>query len=314
MKKINIFNIYKPIDKYFCSNILFEIKEKLKNDLQSIIEINKDIIRRTFDIINQSFSFYSKSLSLVNEIITKELYSFKRETEKKKNNDITIQKANYFSIMRNIKQKSELENVQNTSQLYPINNEIMNSQKFFGEASYNSYPKESNKIQTITDNIQTCSIKSNHIIKFKCFIQEKNIIKKPIFVSKNNNEIKVLENNKYVYINKDLLNSYSKSRAIKKLKKINFITRKQRSSKYRGVSKNGSKWQALIMINHRKCFLGNYLSEDLAARIYDIQAIKNWGIKAKTNFIYDNNQIKKIYNKKINIKCDNISDIMTQIN
>ena len=69
-----------------------------------------------------------------------------------------------------------------------------------------------------------------------------------------------------------------------------------------------------LMINKKNFFFGNYPSEDLAARIYDIQAIKARGIKAKTNFAYDKNQIKKIYNKKINIKCNDISDIMAQIN
>lgn len=132
--------------------------------------------------------------------------------------------------------------------------------------------------------------------------------------SESNNEIKVLKNNKVVYMNKFLLNSYSTSRAIKRLKKINFIIRKKRSSKYRGVSKNGNKWQVLIMINKKKYYVGNFSSEDLAARIYDIQAIKSWGIKARTNFVYDNKQLNKIYNKKINIKCDNLSEIMTQIN
>ena len=66
--------------------------------------------------------------------------------------------------------------------------------------------------------------------------------------------------------------------------------------------------------NHKKYYLGNYTSEDLAARIYDIYAIKNRGTKARTNFVYDKNQINKIYNKKININCDNISEIMNQIN
>jgi hypothetical protein len=80
------------------------------------------------------------------------------------------------------------------------------------------------------------------------------------------------------------------------------------------VSKNGSNWQVLIMINKKKYFLGNYPSEDLAARIYDIKAIKSWGVKARTNFVYDKSKIQKIYNKKINIKCDDISDILAQIN
>ena len=129
-----------------------------------------------------------------------------------------------------------------------------------------------------------------------------------------NNEIKVLKNNKLVYLNRKLLNTYSTSRAVKKFQKINFIVGKKRSSKYRGVSKNGIKWQVLIMINNKKYYLGNYDSEDLAARVYDIHALKSWGIKARTNFVYDDNQINKIYNKKINFKFNNISDIMTQLN
>jgi hypothetical protein len=68
------------------------------------------------------------------------------------------------------------------------------------------------------------------------------------------------------------------------------------------------------MASIKKYYLGSYPSEDLAARIYDIQAIKTWGIKARTNFVYDNNQIKKIYSNKINIKCNDISDIMAQLN
>ena len=111
-----------------------------------------------------------------------------------------------------------------------------------------------------------------------------------------NNEIKVLKNKKFVYLNKKILYAYSTSRAVKKFQKI------------------GNNWQVLIMIKNKKYYLGNYNSEDLAARIYDIQAIKSWGTKAKTNFVYDDNQISKIYNKNINFKCNNISDIMTQIN
>lgn len=55
-----------------------------------------------------------------------------------------------------------------------------------------------------------------------------------------NNEIKVLKNRKIVYVNKDLLNNYSTSRTIKKLKKINFVKINKTSSKYRGVSRNGN--------------------------------------------------------------------------
>ena len=70
---------------------------------------------------------------------------------------------------------------------------------------------------------------------------------------------------------------------------------------------------SIIMINNKKYFLGNYFSEELAARIYDIYAIKSHGIKARTNFVYNYSQIKKIYERKIEIKTDNISDILKQL-
>ena len=241
----------------------------------------------------------------------KEIYIFKKEVY------ITIQKVINFSIIENNKKQSELEKAKNAPELYPINNGIFNCEKFFGEAC-NSYPEEINKIQNIINDNQRSSInnspsKNNYKFKLNILVQKK-IIEKNIVDLQTNNEIKVFKNKKVVYINKNLLNSYSTSRAIKKFKKINFVIRKNRSSKYRGVSKNGSKWQVLIMINKQKNYLGNYLDEDLAARIYDIQAIKTWGIKAKTNFVYNKNQIKNIYNKKINIKCNDVSDIMAQIN
>ena len=53
-------------------------------------------------------------------------------------------------------------------------------------------------------------------------------------------KIKVLRNKKVVYINTNLINSYSITRSIKKLNKIKFIITNKRRSKYRGVSKNGN--------------------------------------------------------------------------
>ena len=67
------------------------------------------------------------------------------------------------------------------------------------------------------------------------------------------------------------------------------------------------------MIKNKKYYIGSYLSEELAARVYDFLSIKNRGIKARTNFIYNNIQKKNIYKSKINIKSDNISDIIKQL-
>ena len=122
----------------------------------------------------------------------KELHIFQREI------DIVIQKVINFSIIGNNKQKSELGN----------NKAIINFRKFVGE-TYNSYSEESKKIQTITDDIKARSINN-------CSKKDKH----NIFDSQTNNEIKALKNNKIVYINKYLLNSYSISRSVKKFKKI----------------------------------------------------------------------------------------------
>ena len=148
---------------------------------------------------------------------------------------IVIQKAINFSIIGNNKynqQQSKIENVRNVPKSYPIKNEMINFEKLFGE-TYNSYPKENIQRSLINNN----STKNNH----------KNIFEKHIFDLQTNNEIRILKNNKLVYLNKKLLNTYSTSRAIKKFKKINFLVGKKRSSKYRGVSKNGNKWQVLIL-------------------------------------------------------------------
>ena len=127
-----------------------------------------------------------------------------------------------------------------------------------------------------------------------------------------NNEIKVFKNKKIVYINQSLLNSYN-SKNLKKVKNIAFIGETKRSSKYRGVSKNGNQWQVLFMNHNKKSYVGSYSSEEVAARIYDILEIKKRGIKARTNFKYNNIQMKKIKDMDIDIKSKNINDFIDNL-
>ena len=69
---------------------------------------------------------------------------------------------------------------------------------------------------------------------------------------------------------------------------------KPRGSRYRGVSKNGSQWQVLIMVEKKKRYLGSFSNEEEAARAYDKVALQHHGIKAKTNYDYTKEQVEKI--------------------
>ena len=98
----------------------------------------------------------------------------------------------------------------------------------------------------------------------------------------------------------------------KKIIKKKVITRK-RTSKYRGVSKNGIGWQVLMMHKNNKAYIGTYYSEKVAARIYDIASIKRLGFKAKTNFLYKNEQILKIIKTDFDFKSKSISNIISKL-
>jgi hypothetical protein len=70
--------------------------------------------------------------------------------------------------------------------------------------------------------------------------------------------------------------------------------KKPRGSRYRGVSRNGNQWQVLIMVSKKKRYVGSYSNEEEAARAYDKVALQNHGTKAKTNFDYADEEVKKI--------------------
>ena len=75
---------------------------------------------------------------------------------------------------------------------------------------------------------------------------------------------------------------------------VRFKSQTVRGSKFRGVSKNGNKWQVLVMGNQKKQYSGSIKDETQAAKLYDKFAIKNLGLRAKTNFDYKRQDIMKI--------------------
>eukprot|EP00347_Sterkiella_histriomuscorum_P003222 403365125 len=67
-----------------------------------------------------------------------------------------------------------------------------------------------------------------------------------------------------------------------------------RGSQFRGVSRNGKKWQVMIMGKSKKQYIGAIEDESEAALIYDWHAVVTQGIRAKTNFSYTRDQLMKI--------------------
>ncbi|CDW76020.1 ap2-like ethylene-responsive transcription factor ant-like [Stylonychia lemnae] len=76
-------------------------------------------------------------------------------------------------------------------------------------------------------------------------------------------------------------------------------TKSSRGSQYRGVSKNGKKWQVQLLGNLKKHYIGSISTEIKAARIYDKHAILTHGLRAKTNFQYTKSQIDRILEQEL---------------
>lgn len=60
-------------------------------------------------------------------------------------------------------------------------------------------------------------------------------------------------------------------------------TRDSRASMFRGVSKNGPKWQVLFMGHKKKEYVGGVNTEEEGARIYDEISIRANGLKVMIN-------------------------------
>ena len=65
-------------------------------------------------------------------------------------------------------------------------------------------------------------------------------------------------------------------------------------SGYRGVTKNGDKWQVIHAQNCKKIYLGSFSDKMTAAMFSDIWEIQNKGLKAQTNFKFRVNEVLAI--------------------
>ena len=292
------------------SNFFFSNKNNINIHKNEFKENNQILYGSTLELIRPNFSFcdYNYNVNL-NESSKTSNNLIPTVRENKIENYFII--SNIYNVNNNFNENLNNDFLNNNSKLNNDNN------KDYFRANLNDNYNNSIDCSKIINHSNNTSnfMKKNyfnviHIKKERCKKKIKQINVNQI---ENNNEIKVLKNNKVVYVNSFLLNSYTTSKNIKKFNKITFIGRNKRSSKYRGVSKNGNQWQVLMMINKNKSYIGSYPSEELAARIYDILALKNRGIKARTNFIYNSKQIKKICQMEIDIKSEKINDIISQL-
>lgn len=70
----------------------------------------------------------------------------------------------------------------------------------------------------------------------------------------------------------------------------------EKRSEYIGVSKNGTKWQALVCLGKEKVYLGSYKSEEDAAIVFDFYSIISQFKEAKVNRSYTANEIHGMIN------------------
>ncbi|TDM39856.1 AP2 domain-containing protein [Macrococcoides goetzii] len=69
---------------------------------------------------------------------------------------------------------------------------------------------------------------------------------------------------------------------------------KNSTSKYKGVSyyKRDNKWTVTIEVDNKKKYLGRYMSEDEAARVYNNAVIEYWSGEGFLNIIGEDNRAK----------------------
>ncbi len=274
---------------------------------------NKENYYFKSQINHEQLRFFEKIKEIQNNLIKEKKQKSLKNSNKDENNDLNLlnkneNKKNLKKHKSNIKTtelKGETCNLEkNETSLININENDQEKSTELNNINNSSNTKIDNNIKN-----------SKKIFNVTLMDGEKGDSNENLFknYSSNNNEVKVLKNNKVVYVNSSLLNSYYTYKNLKIVDKVAFVGRSKRSSKYRGVSKNGNQWQVLIMLDKNKSYIRSYSSEYIAARVYDILAIKSKGFKARTNFIYDNHQINKIIEMNIDIKAKNINEIILNL-
>jgi hypothetical protein len=202
----------------------------------------------------------------------------KQQSTENKNKDLSsLNNNSKTNNNKNINLNSKENNINNNIKEEKSNNQIIPEKNTQTSLTKSQNQNTKPKIHKVFFNIKESSPKKEGDLLTK---KRKRFIKnnKLVFVQMDENELN-LKNEKVYDEDEDL----------------DFQTNtKPRGSRFRGVSKNGSQWQVLIMVRKKKRYLGSFSSEEEAARAYDKVALQNHGNKAKTNYDYTKEEIEKI--------------------
>ena len=226
------------------------------------------------DIKNNKTDSEKINLGNINGI--NEINNQKKITENQNQNSLNS-KNSITNNNEDIKLNSKENNTNNI-----IKEEKNNKQNITEKNTQSSFIKSKNqntkpKIHKVFFNIKESTPKKEGDLltrKRKRFIKNNKLV----FVQRDENELDL--KNEKEYIEEEDLDFKANT--------------KPRGSRFRGVSKNGSQWQVLIMVRKKKRYLGSFSLEEEAARAYDKVALQNHGIKAKTNYDYTKEEIEKI--------------------